>query len=347
VSGGTGYTATTSLTTTSTTGVGAGLTVDIAVSGTGVVTGVTISCAGSGYEVGDIVQIIQPGSGVQVTSKNVYQSYLKSNPNIPKKEVDLINSMINSESNEKAVNTKLRSINDIYDRTNTFDKEFDQQVENKLYSKTGKFTPIVENLDASKPKLRQDLEGMAGSILLRYTPGGGGLPGGDEFLANADAVKAREWFTGEGKGDLQYKRIKQGGNDYLMVMKGTESALLKMTPNEAIQIPTSVDTYSQNIREKQSMFGGSTNATGKVEDAEYQRNTFKNTRKYAVVADLKNDPTSPEDNYINLKVKINGTWQPLQLDNNRMTAIKARALLSNMTDEDIEKILTSKGISFK
>jgi hypothetical protein len=63
VSGGTGYTATTSLTTTSTTGVGAGLTVDIAVSGTGVVTGVTISCAGSGYEVGDIVQIIQPGSG--------------------------------------------------------------------------------------------------------------------------------------------------------------------------------------------------------------------------------------------------------------------------------------------
>ena len=49
----------------------------------------------------------------------------------------------------------------------------------------------------------------------------------------------------------------------------------------------------------------------------------------------------------NLKVKINGTWQPVQLDNNRMTAIKARALLSNMTDEDIEKVLTSKGISFK
>jgi hypothetical protein len=226
-------------------------------------------------------------------------------------------------------------------------KERDQKIQEKLAAISGKFVGMVENIDASKPKLRQDLEGMAGSILLRYTPGGGGLPGGDEFLANAEAVKAREWFTGEGKGDLQYKRIKQGGNDYLMVMKGTESALLKMTPNEAAQIPTSVDTYSQNIREKQSMFGGSTNATGKVEDAEYQRNTFKNTRKYAVVADLKNDPTSPEENYINLKIKVNGTWQPVQLDNNPMTAIKARALLSNMTDEDIEKVLTSKGISFK
>ena len=62
-SGGTGYTATTSLTTSATTGVGAGLTVDIAVSGTGVVTGVTINCKGTGYEVGDIVQIVQPGSG--------------------------------------------------------------------------------------------------------------------------------------------------------------------------------------------------------------------------------------------------------------------------------------------
>jgi hypothetical protein len=226
-------------------------------------------------------------------------------------------------------------------------KERDQKIQEKLAAISGKFVGMVENIDASKPKLRQDLEGMAGSILLRYTPGGGGLPGGDEFLANAEAVKAREWFTGEGKGDLQYKRIKQGGNDYLMVMKGTQSALLKMTPNEAAQIPTSVDTYSQNIREKQSMFGGSTNSTGKVEDAEYQRNTFKNTRKYAVVADLKNDPTSPEENYINLKIKVNGTWQPVQLDNNPMTAIKARALLSNMTDEDIEKVLTSKGISFK
>lgn len=291
--------------------------------------------------------IIQPGSGRQFTSKNVYQSYLKSNPNIPKKEVDLINSMIKSESNEKAVNTKLRSINDIYDRSNTFDKEFDQQVENKLYSKTGKFTPIVENLDASKPKLRQDLEGMAGSILNRYAPGYGGLPGGDEFLSNAEAVKAKEWFTGEGKGDIQYKRVKQGSGDYLMLMRGGETALLKMTPDEAAQVPTSVNTYGQRILEKQRLFGGSTNATGKVEDAQFPRNTFLNTKKYPVVADLKNDPTSPEDNYINLQVKINGSWQPLQLDRNAMSAIEAKGILNNITDQDIERLLTKKGISFK
>jgi hypothetical protein len=238
------------------------------------------------------------------------------------------------------IKAKLKNVLDI-------GKLRDQKIQERLASISGKFVGMVENLDASKPKLRQDLEGMAGSILTRYAPGYGGLPGGNEFLSNAEAVKAKEWFTGEGKGDIQYKRVKQGSGDYLMLMKGGESALLKMTPDEAAQIPTSVDTYGRTIREKQTLLGGSTNATGNVEDAEYQRNTFKNTRKYAVVADLKNDPASPEENYINLKIKVNGTWQPVQLDNNPMTAIKARTLLSNMTDQDIEKVLTSKGISFK
>jgi hypothetical protein len=62
-SGGTGYTATTSLSTTTISGVGAGLTVDIEVDGLGAVTAATINCEGTGYEVGDIVQINQPGSG--------------------------------------------------------------------------------------------------------------------------------------------------------------------------------------------------------------------------------------------------------------------------------------------
>lgn len=223
----------------------------------------------------------------------------------------------------------------------------DQKIQERLAAISGKFVPIVETIDVSKPKLRQDYENAVGNILLRYAPGYGGLPGGDEFLSNEDAVKAQGWFAGEGKGDIQYKRVRQGGSDYMMMMKGSENVLIKMTPDEAAKIPTSIDVYGQTILDKQKMFGGSTNPTGSVQDAEYQRNIFKNTRKYAVVADLKNDPTSPEENYINLKVKINGTWQPLQLDNNPMTAIKARSLITNMTDQDIEKILTSKGISFK
>ena len=62
VSGGTGYVDGSGEYTTTITGVGAGLTVDIGTNG-GVVTGATVSCEGSGYEVGDIIQITQGGSG--------------------------------------------------------------------------------------------------------------------------------------------------------------------------------------------------------------------------------------------------------------------------------------------
>ena len=293
--------------------------------------------------------IMQPGSGGEVTSKNTYQAYLKANPNIPKKEVALINSMISKESNEKAVNEKLRSFNDIYQKNNEFDKEFDQQVENKLIARTGKFTPTVEALDASNPRNRQKYENAVGNILLRYAPGYGGLPGGDQFLSNSDAIKAQGWFAGEGKGDIQYKRVTQSGNDYILMMKGSESVMIKMTPEEAAQsaIASSVDRFGQNIFDKQKLFGGSTNATGKVEDAQFPRNSFKNIRKYAVVADLKNDPTAPYQNYINLKVKINGSWQPLQLDRHAMSAVEANGIIANMTDQELEQLLTKKGISFK
>jgi hypothetical protein len=293
--------------------------------------------------------IIQPGAGGEITSKNTYQSYLKANPNIPKKEVALINSMIAKGSNETAVNDRLRSFRSIYEKNNEFDKTFDQQIENKLIARTGKFTPTVEALDASKPLNRQKYENAVGNILLRYAPGYGGLAGGDQFLSNADAVTAQGWFTGEGKGDIQYKRVTQSGNDYILMMKGSESVMIKMTPEEAAQpaLATSVDRFGQNILDKQKLYGGSTNATGNVEDAQFPRNSFKNTRKYAVVGDLKNDPTSPYENYINLKVKINGSWQPIQLDRNPMSAVEATGIINNMTDQDIERLLTKKGISFK
>ena len=63
ITGGTGYTAsTTGLTTVNVSGVGAGLTVDVLVDIANVVTGVTVNCEGSGYQVGDVVQILQLGS---------------------------------------------------------------------------------------------------------------------------------------------------------------------------------------------------------------------------------------------------------------------------------------------
>jgi hypothetical protein len=302
------------------------------------------------------LSIVENGKKVVYSPSELYEFAQKSTvlmtpgapqPQLTDKEKILVNRAFVPAGNKSFNEADARIIRGKLDSIKAVGKVRDQKIQERLAAISGKFVPTVETIDVSKPKDRQNYESIVGNILLRYAPGYGGLPGGDEFLSNEDAVKAQGWFAGEGKGDIQYKRVKQGGRDYMMMMKGSESVLIRMTPEEARAVPSSVDTYGQNIREKQRMFGGSTNATGKVEDAEFQRNVFKNVRKYAVVADLKNDPTDPEANFINLKVKINGTWQPLQLDNNSMTAIKARSICTDMTDEDIEKLLTSKGISFK
>jgi hypothetical protein len=73
ISGGTGYVDGSGLGTTTITGVGAGLTVEISTDG-GSVIGAITNCEGSGYEVGDIIQINQGGSGED--------AYLTINPQI-------------------------------------------------------------------------------------------------------------------------------------------------------------------------------------------------------------------------------------------------------------------------
>lgn len=283
---------------------------------------------------------------VNVDTKKFYEDYLKSTPNVPVKEKVLINSIINersSQNNIRTINDTMNGYKRLLQKNIQFDKEVNEKIQDKLSKIGGKFVPIVENIDVPTAERRQRYEGIVGSILERYTRD----EGANQSLSKDEVEEVKSIFAGEGKGDIQYKRIIQGGKDYLKVNKGLQGYLIEMTPNEASQIPTSIDRFGKTIFKKQVEFRGSTNPTGNVEDAEFQGNTFKNTRKYAVVADLKNNPLDVTKNYINLKIKVNGTWQPVQLDNNPMTAIEARTVLSNMNDQDIEKLLTSKGISFK
>jgi len=250
-----------------------------------------------------------------------------------------------------AVRNELKKFDDLLSENRSYFRDVDNRVNGLLAKRVGKFAPIVENLDTPKPAVRSALEGVVGSALLRYDSGISGLSseGGDVFLNSSDRDKAKGWLIGTDKADVQYKTVRMGDNRYVMMMKGTQSVLIKMTPGEAAHptLRSGIDVYGQSILEKQIAFHGSTNATGKVEDAEYQRNFFKNTKKYPVVADLKYDPQMPEHNYINLQIKIGNSWQPLQLDENPMTAIKAQGILSNWTDADTEKILKRNGISIK
>ena len=231
-----------------------------------------------------------------------------------------------------------------------FVNDVDGRVNKLLATKVGKFAPLVENLDATEAKKRLGLESIAGSVLMRYDSGVPGLssPGGDVFMDSGDRDKAKGWMAGEGRGDLQYKTVKMGDNNYLAIMKGTETVMMKLTGMEASHplLQSGTDKYGRYILEKQEAFRGSTNFSGKPEDAEYGLNFFTNVKKYPVVADLKYNPQKPEKYYITLQVKLSNGWQPIQLDAS-VDASKASAFLSTLTDADIEKALKSKGISIK
>lgn len=245
---------------------------------------------------------------------------------------------------------KINSFGDIIKENAKFSKDVDNRINGLLATRVGKFAPIVENLDANKPEKRLDLEGIAGSVLLRYDSSVPGLssPGGDAFMSANDRDKAKGWLTGTDRGDLQYKTVKMGDNNYLAVMKGTETVMMKLTGMEASHpsLQSGIDKYGRYIEEKQMAFRGSTNFSGKPEDAEYGQNFFTNIKKYPVTADLKYNPQNPAVNYITLQVKLPSGWQPIQLDKS-VNASQARAFLSTLTDADVEKALKSKGISIK
>jgi hypothetical protein len=244
----------------------------------------------------------------------------------------------------------LYTFNPLYLKHASFNQDVDNRINGLLAKRVGKFAPTLENLDTPNPKVRSALEGVVGAALLRYDTGVSGLssPGGDVFLDAADRDKAKGWLVGTDKGDVQYKTVRMGSERYVMMMKGTESVLIKMTPGEASHplLKSGIDVYGQDILEKQTSFHGSTNPTGKIEDAEYQQNFFTNLKKYAVVADLKYNPQKTTVNYVTLQVKLPSGWQPIQLDQS-MDASKARATLATLTDADVEKLLKSKGIPIK
>jgi hypothetical protein len=290
------------------------------------------------------------GSATAYSPQKGYYGIVNVNALTPKQRQFYEQYMNGSADLKKLLHGKIMGFSDIVEANKQFSTDVDNRINGLLAQRIGKFAPAVENLDATDAKKRSALESIVGSVLLRYDSGVPGLsaPGGDAFMSSGDRDKAKTWFSGEGRADLQYKTVTMGDNRYVLVMKGAESVMMKLTGMEASHpvLQSGIDRYGRSIQEKQVAFRGSTNSTGLPQDAEFGTNFFTNVKKYAVVADYKYDPQSPGVNYINLQIKLPSGWQPIQLDK-PVDASSGRAFLSGMTDADIEKALKSKGIPIK
>ena len=184
------------------------------------------------------------------------------------------------------------------------------------------------------------MEGIIGSVLLKYNDPFGGTPGGSAELSNSDALAAQDMLASKDKDNIQYKKVIQGDKTYALMLLGSKQVLVPLTSEEAKGLPKSKNEPSQqevDVKYAQQLGGGNTNVTSRPEQSYFQTNKFVNVRNLSVTADL-NANASPGSglSYINLNIKTPSGWKNLQLDDNPMDVPTATNRIGSLTDMDIK-----------
>jgi hypothetical protein len=239
----------------------------------------------------------------------------------------------------------LQQFGDVSTASSAFNTIYEKKKEDILLSKSGKYIPSLANINVGNEEgslSRANMEGVATSVLSRFADPLGGTFGGSSVLSHGEAVAALKWFNDKDKGNIQYKKIIQGDDTYMLLMKGSDQVLIPLTYEEAVQLPKGKDELSSqevDIKQLQIMGNGNTNILGNTETSHFQSSSFRNVRKLRVTADLNIDRTLGSGlQYINLNIKLPSGWKNLQLDDYPMDNQSAINRIASMTDNDIKDI---------
>jgi hypothetical protein len=226
-----------------------------------------------------------------------------------------------------------------------YNNQYDSLVEKKISEKTIQYIPrelpiIISSAEGNVA--RNTWENISTSLLRKISESSlSGMEGGYEGLSASEAREALAWFESSDKSNLQYKKLEQGDQTYLIVLKGTEEVVIPLDPREASQLPIiDPDSPSPQLRrlmEAQAMGGRDTNPTGSFENSYFQSAYMPRVRMNAR-ADMKQAFGTPEKQYMTLRLKLpNGTVYPLQLDQ-PVDATEGMNFIGNLTDEKIKQL---------
>ena len=245
--------------------------------------------------------------------------------------------------NQQIVSDVLSSYNELGPKFNAYNTAYNTALADKIRTKAGKYIPSVANINVSNKDgalSRDNMEGIIGSVLLKYNDPFGGTPGGSAELSNSDALAAQDMLASKDKDNIQYKKVIQGDKTYALMLLGSKQVLVPLTSEEAKGLPKSKNEPSQqevDVKYAQQLGGGNTNVTSRPEQSYFQTNKFVNVRNLSVTADL-NANASPGSglSYINLNIKTPSGWKNLQLDDNPMDVPTATNRIGSLTDMDIK-----------
>ena len=229
--------------------------------------------------------------------------------------------------------------------TEDYNKQFNSLLEKKISEKTIQYIPrelpiIISSAEGNVA--RNTWENISSSLLRKVVDSSlSGMEGGYEGLSASEAREALQWFDSSDKSNLQYKKLEQGDQTYLVVVKGLQEVVIPLDPREAQQLPIiDKDSPSPQLRrlmEAQAMGGRNTNPTGSFENSYFQGQSMPRVRINAR-ADMKQAFGTPEKQYITLRSKLpDGTVYPLQLDQ-PVDATEGMNFIGNLTDEKIKQL---------
>lgn len=234
-----------------------------------------------------------------------------------------------------------------------YNQQYNSLVEKKISEKTIQYIPRELPIIFGSGEgniARSTWENISTSLLRKVVDSSlSGMEGGYEGLSASRAQEALAWFDSSDKSNLQYKKLEQGDQTSLIILKGNEEIVIPLDPREAQQLPIiDKDAPSPQLRrlmEAQAMGGRNTNPTGSFENSYFQ-GQFMPRVNMNVRADMKQAFGTPEKQYITLRAKLpDGTVYPLQLDQ-PVDATEGMNFIGNLTDEKIEQLyLQSRKVS--
>lgn len=249
-----------------------------------------------------------------------------------------------SQQDRQLISATLGRYSNALTKNKSVNSEINNAVSKELLSKTGAYIPMMSDImvsDKEGAMSRKRYEGIAMSSLMKFDSDVAGIPGGTERLSKDEIETTRNWLIGKDKNDIQYKRLVQGDNTYLVLVKGAEEKFIPLTPEEAGQIFTSPNEPSylqKQVTIAQHLGNGNTNVEGTPAGSMFQRNNFSNLRNLSATADLQWNQSNHAKNYININLKLPSGYKNLQLDNYPMDVRQATQFIGTLTDEDLKQL---------
>jgi hypothetical protein len=226
-----------------------------------------------------------------------------------------------------------------------YDKEYNVLLNKKISDKTIQYIPrelpIIFGTGEGNIA-RNTWENISTSLLRKVIDSSlSGMEGGYEGLSASRAKDVLGWFDSSDKSNLQYKKLEQGDQTSLIILKGNEEVIIPLDPREAQQLPIiDKDSPSPQLRrlmETQAMGGRNTNPSGSFENSYFQ-GQFMPRVKINARADMKQAFGTPEKQYITIRSKLpDGTVYPLQLDQ-PVDATEGMNFIGNLTDEKVKQL---------